>query len=61
MINASLLPINCKSTPKVGGGVPVLHEILLKMPNSVGLAHILPNACQKGSSQIESKKEEYNN
>ena len=61
MVNASLLPINCKSTPKVGGGVPVLHEILLKMSNSVGLAHILPYACQEDSSQIESKKEEYNN
>ena len=60
MVNPSLLSINCKSTPKVEG-VPVLHEILLKMPNSVGLAHILPNLCQKGSSQIESKKEEYNN
>ena len=60
MINASLLSINCKSTRKEKG-VPVLHKILLKMPNSVGLAHILPNACQKGSSQIESKKEEYNN
>ena len=60
MINASLLPINCKSTRKEKG-VPVLHEILLKMPHSVGFAHTLPNACQKGSSQIESKKEEYNN
>ena len=61
MINASLLSINCKSTPKVGGGVPVLHEILLKISKSVGLAHTLPNACQEGSNQIESKKEEYNN
>ena len=61
MINPSLLHINCKSTPKVGGGVPVLHEILLKMPHSVGFANTLPNACQEGSNQIESKKEEYNN
>ena len=41
-----------------GEGMPVLHEILLKMPKSVGLAHhTLPNACQEGSNQIESKKE----
>ena len=42
-------------------GVPVLPEILLKMPKSAGLANTLPNVCQEDSNQIESKKEEYNN
>ena len=62
MTNASLLSINCKSAPKGGRmGVPVLHEILLKIPKSARLANTLPNVCQEGSNQIESKKEEYNN
>ena len=60
MINASLLPVNCKSARKEKG-VPVLHEILLKMPNSVGLANTLPHLCQESSNPIKSKKKSTTN
>ena len=60
MINASLLPINSRSAQKEegGGGAPsALHEILLEMPKSAGLANTLPNACKECSNPTESKKE----
>ena len=55
MANASLLSISCKSARKEKG-VPALHEILSKMPNSVGLASTLPRACQESSNPIKPKK-----
>ena len=56
MVNASLLPINCKSARKEKG-VPVLHEILLKTSKSAGLVNTLPHLCQESSNPIKSKKE----
>ena len=54
--------MNCRSTPKEGGGgeggaSSVLREILLKMSKSAGLANTLPNVCKECSDQIKSKKE----
>ena len=60
MINASLLLINCRSAQKEegGGGVSsALHEILLEIPKSAGLANTLPSACKECSNPAESKKE----
>ena len=55
MVNASLLPISCKSARKEKEA-PVLHEILLKTSKSAGLANTLPNLCQEFSNPIKSKK-----
>ena len=61
MINASLLPINCRSAQKKeeegGGCVTALHEILLKTHKSAGLANTLSSACKECSNPTKSKKE----